>query len=75
MNSNIIILILVRLLLFKWFIYRITNFGKQNLMVLFLKEINYKTQTLIIYNLKYLILIKKMKNLQQILNLLITKML
>ena len=28
--------------MFKWLIYRITNFGNQKLMVSFLKEINYK---------------------------------
>ena len=32
----------LRFLLFKWLTYLIINFGKVNLMVLFLKEINYK---------------------------------
>ena len=33
---------LKKILLFKWLIYLIINCGNQNLMVLFLKEINYK---------------------------------
>ena len=36
------IIILVRLLLFKWLIYLIINFGKVNSMVSFLKGISYK---------------------------------
>ena len=42
MEKHINFLILVQLSLYKWLIYHTTNFGKMNLMVLFLKEINYK---------------------------------
>ena len=41
-KKNIIILILEQFLLSKWIIIVITNYGNQNSMVLFLKEINYK---------------------------------
>ena len=43
MDNSISIRKLVCLLLFKWLIYLIINYGNQNLMELFLKEINYKT--------------------------------
>ena len=39
--ENISVLILVQLILYKWLILDIINYGKVNLMVSFLKEINY----------------------------------
>ena len=47
MNKKLNTLILVRLILFKWLIYLITNFGNRNSMASFLNEINYKIQILI----------------------------
>ena len=56
---NIFIIVFV---FYKWLTYLIIDYGKVNLMELFLKEMNYRFQILMNWNSKFMILIKKMKN-------------